>query len=328
MVGRLLMTTEVAERLGVEPATVRRYIREGRVPAIETAGGNYRVTESALAGFMGSGAAPRGPFILAVANQKGGVGKTTTAAALGAAWADAGKRTLLIDLDPQASLTYALGALPTADFYTVMSKYIDRGEVPSVREDLESAIVRLDGGEQLLPAHLDLASMELELVTAMRREYILTDLLEALTGQYDAILTHCPPSLGLLTVNALTAATDVLIPVTPEFLAAQGLGRLLNTVSMIQRRLNKNLHVTGVLPTMVKSNTRHHREALEQIAAVCSNSDIPLFDDLAIPDTIQAADASGHGIAPTRYGANSIVAQCYRALAKRLLPVEEIAHAS
>ncbi|HUS16617.1 MAG TPA: AAA family ATPase [Chloroflexia bacterium] len=325
MAGKLLQTEEVAERLGVAPATVRRYIREGRLPAQKTAGEHYRIAEADLLSFLGSSAPPaRSTRIIAFANQKGGVAKTTSAAALGAAWADRGLRVLLVDFDPQASLTTALGIDPGPALYGLMTRYVERGDVPSVLDALNAAIRVLPGGEHLLPSHLDLAAAELELITAMRREYILADLLSAVADRYDVIAIDCPPTLGLLTVNGLTAATDVLIPVTPEYLAAQGLGRLIQTAQKIRRHLNKGLAIAGVLPTMVKPTTRHHREVLEQIATICKANDIPVFG--SIPDTIRAADAAGQGVAITRYPGGDSAAQAYRHLALQLIP-EEVAHA-
>jgi chromosome partitioning protein len=258
--------------------------------------------------------------ILAIANQKGGVGKTTTAAALLAAWADRGLRVAGLDLDPQASLTAALGQEPNNAFYRAVKCYIESGDEPP----LGSA--RLRGGESLIAGHLDLSAAEVELIPAVRREYVLADLLAPLRAAYDVIIIDCPPSLGLLTLNALTAADGVLIPCPPEYLAVQGLARLMTTVHLVQRRLNRGLQGAGVVPTMVKSVGRHvvleHRAMLDQIAAAAAHFGLPVLP--AIPDQIAAVEAAGQGIALTRYERGNGAAAAYRTLADTLYPQEAI----
>ena len=256
--------------------------------------------------------------ILAIANQKGGVGKTTTAAALVAAWADRGLRVAGLDLDPQASLTAALGATPDSTFYRAIRAYIgDAGPTPP-------SLAPLPGGEHLIPAHLDLSAAEVELISAVRREYVVADLLAPLRPAYDLIVIDCPPALGLLTLNALTAADGVLIPCPPEYLAVQGLARLMTTVHLVQRRLNRNLQGAGVVPTMVKSVGRHvvleHRAMLDQIAAAAAHFHLPVLP--AIPDQIAAVEAAGQGVALTRYERGNGAAAAYRVLADTLYPQE------
>lgn len=252
--------------------------------------------------------------IYAVANQKGGVGKTTTAAALIAVWADAGLRVLGVDLDPQGSLTSALGARKGHALFNLIEGYIDSEEVPNVA----AVVLTLPTGEHLLPGHLDLAGTEaVKLANTERRDYVLIDLLETVAARYDVIVIDCPPSLGLLTFNALTAATAVLIPCTPEYLAAEGLVRLLDTVRRVQRRLNKELQIAGVVPTMVKTNTTHHRAMIEQIRAVCDGWPVPIPILDSVPDRISVADAAGQGVPVTRYDANGAAA-AYRQIAQHL----------
>lgn len=258
--------------------------------------------------------------ILAIANQKGGVGKTTTAAALIAAWADRGMRVLGVDLDPQASLTAALGAEPNNTLFRAMKVYIDGGDL------LSPGPARLPGGESLIVGHMDLSAAEVALVAAVRREYVLADLLTRCREHYDVIVIDCPPALGLLTLNALTAADGVLVPCPPEYLAVQGLARLMTTVQLVQRRLNRGLMGAGVVPTMVKSVGRHvvleHRAMLDQIAAAAAHFGLPVLP--SIPDQIAAVEATGQGIALTRYARGNGAADAYRTLAGVLYPQERI----
>ena len=186
---------------------------------------------------------------IAVINQKGGVGKTTTVANLGSAIASAGHDTCLLDMDPQAHLTLHLGVEPDASqagMYDVLT-----ADVP-----LSDAIVAAGEHLWLTASTIDLAAAEVELVGQVGREQILRDRLEALAGRYEFVLIDCPPSLGLLTLNALAAADDVLIPLQPHFLALQGLGKLLETVSLVQRRINPRLRVVGVVLCMYETSTR------------------------------------------------------------------------
>lgn len=320
MAGRLLRTAEVAERLGVEQATVARYIREGRLPAIATAGGHYRVAEADVIAFLGTDGLLKtaGPSIVAVANQKGGVGKSTTAVNLGAELADQGRRVLIIDCDPQASASAALGFDLTSS-YTSLYDLMHAATTAHPRA-LQTAVRRFPHGEDLIPAHIDLAVLETELVSVMRREYVLSDLLAPVCDQYDVVLLDCPPSLGWITINALTAATDVLIPVVPEYLAAQGLGRLLDTVTLVRdKRLNPGLTVAGVILTMVKNQTTHHQQMREQIRAFCAQQNIA-FLPVEIPASIRAADAAGAGVPLTRYGGNNEAKAAYQDLAALLFP--------
>lgn len=344
MVGRLLRTSEVAERLGVDQGTVNRYIREGRLHAQETAGGHYRVAEADLSAYLASlGAhAALGPKVIAIANQKGGVGKTLTAVTLTAVLSDMGKRVLLVDCDPQASATAAIGFDQEQTYthlYTLMHARIQKKLTPSL---VHRTVQRLAGGECLLPSHIDLARIEMDLVQATRREYVLQDVLAHLLSDFDIILIDCQPSLSWLTMNALTAATHVLVPVVPDYISARGIGDLRATVALVQEDLNSKLQVAGVLLTRVQADTRQHRQMRSEIAAFCDEWGVPFLSARAdeerrdpgrieIPSTIRAADAAGAGIPLSRLpdaerkgGHAALVA--YQALATRLLD-REVAHA-
>ena len=221
--------------------------------------------------------------ILAIANQKGGVAKTTTVASLGAALAEQGKTVLIVDLDPQACLTFSLGIDPEdleLSVHHVLTKGIDATEV----------IIETDDGVDLLPATIELARAEADLLTRTGREYVLRAALEDLDG-YDWVLLDCPPSLGVLTVAALTAATGVLIPLQCETLSHRGVGQLLDTVHDVRRFTNKQLSVWGVLPTLYDGRTNHARTVLETIS---ETYDLDVIEP-PIPKSIRFAEAPAAG---------------------------------
>lgn len=253
--------------------------------------------------------------IVAIANQKGGTGKTTSTLALGAALAARGRHVLLVDLDPQASLTSAGGVTldeqaPTV--YTLIAHYLREHEACG----LDAQVHRLEPGLDLLPASIDLAVAELELQNAVRREYVLAEVLAPACG-YDLVLIDCPPSLSLLTVNALTAATDVVIPLVPEYLAARGLGLLLESIGRVRKsKLNPHLRVAGVILTMVDYRATHSRETREQIETFL-NGTIPILGD--VKRSVKVAEASAAGMSMLRYAARSESAQAYDEVAARLL---------
>jgi chromosome partitioning protein len=183
--------------------------------------------------------------IYAIAQQKGGVGKTTTVINLGAALAEAGKRVLVVDLDPQGALTAGVGENPPAIDQTIYD-VLRNGNVRIVTV-IRRTVLEVD----LVPANIDLAAAEIELASEPGRERILAEKLAPIAGRYDFILIDCPPSLGLLTLNALTAATDVLIPVQAQYFALRGLDLLFTTIQKVKARINPALEICGILPTMV-----------------------------------------------------------------------------
>jgi len=250
--------------------------------------------------------------IVAIAQQKGGVGKTTSALALGHALAEQGKRALLVDLDPQSSLTISLGLNPASLGKTVYDLLREKEKpLEATAVITKTPIDRLD----LIPANIDLAGAETELVGQLNREGILRDALAPLKGSYDYILIDCPPSLGLLTTNALTAATHVLIPIQSDYLAMRGTTLLLETIGRIQRKLNPRLEVWRILITMHNVRTVHAKEVLEEIRST--------FKDVVfttpIKYSVRAKEAPVEGQSILTYDPLSEVARAYRSLAQELI---------
>jgi len=245
--------------------------------------------------------------VLAVANQKGGVAKTTSVASLGAALAEQGARVLLVDLDPQACLTFSLGIDPEdveISVHHVLTKGIDATEV----------IVETDDGVSLLPATIELARAEADLLTRTGREYILRGVLDELTDDYDWVLLDCPPSLGVLTVAALTAANGVLIPLQCETLSHRGVGQLLDTVHDVRRFTNRDLEVWGVLPTLYDGRTNHARAVLENISETYGLEVV----EPPIPKSIRFAEAPAAGRSILRTSRSNKGAEAYREVARTL----------
>jgi len=256
-------------------------------------------------------------MIACIANQKGGTSKTSTTLALGAACAERGQRVLLVDLDPQASLTAAAGAplLGRPTVYTALSHYLAHDEAPDLAAG--GMLHPVSAGLTLLPSSIDLAAAEMELVTAVRREYILSEVLVPALGDYDLVLIDCPPSLGLLVVNALTAAREVIVPVVPEYLAAHGLQLLLGSIGRIRKnKLNPRLQIAGIIFTMVDNRTTHGRAVAEEIRGSIGRQ-VPILGE--VKRSIKVAEAAAAGVPITAYAARSDSALAYGQIADGLL---------
>lgn len=252
---------------------------------------------------------------IAVINQKGGVGKTTTTANLGAALAAAGKSVLLVDLDPQGHLSLHFGVEAQRErpgIYDVLTSGVALAET----------IVSARPGLDVVGADIDLAAAESELVSVTGREVLLREALDALGGRYDTVLFDCPPSLGILTVNALAAATEVLIPLQAHFLALQGLSKLLSTVTLVRQRINAGLRVTGVVLCMHESTTRLSAEVVSDLGrflAAAKGTNVPWADarvfSTPIRRNIKLAESSSFGQTVFDYAPKSNGALDYAALA-------------
>jgi chromosome partitioning protein len=240
--------------------------------------------------------------VLAFANQKGGVAKTTTTLSIGAALAERGRRVVAIDMDPQGALTYSMGVDPDATEETVNDVLVRRLPVEKVIISKEF---------DLVPANIDLAGAEAVLLAKTGREYALQRALREVLTFYDYILIDCPPSLGILTINALTAAHGVLIPLQCEALSHRGVGQLIETVRDIRHFTNPELELIGVIPTMYDGRSRHAREVLDDVG---SRYDLPVLSP-AVRKSIRFAEASQAGKSILAYSPSHAGAAAYRALA-------------
>lgn len=241
------------------------------------------------------------------ANQKGGVGKTTTAANLGAYVADKGKKVLLVDFDPQGNLSSCVGAeKDEKNIYQAITQQIDPAE--AVQETL---VKRLD----IIPSSINLTGANIELVEEAKREYFLKKSLEALKERYDYIFIDCPPSLGLLTLNGLVASDYVIIPLQCEYFALEGLSQLLQTVKLIQQKLNPQLSIGGIIFTMYDSRTKLSHEVLQQVTGYFKD----LVFKTVIPRNIRLSEAPSHGVPINQYNPQCLGARSYEKLAEEVI---------
>ena len=255
---------------------------------------------------------------IAVMNQKGGVGKTTTVVNLGAALADSGRRVCLVDLDPQAHATLHLGVDPHPDQPSIYDVLTDRKSLGDVRRQLAENL-------WLVGSSLDLAGAEIELAGVVGREVILRDKLRADAAEFDYLLVDCPPSLGILTLNALTAVDEVFIPLQPHFLALHGLSKLLETIELVAARLNPPLRLTGIVLCMYDVSTRLAAEVSEDVERFLSAAhDRPACWSGAttfrtrIRRNVRLAEAPGHGQTIFQYAPQCHGAEDYRQLAQEV----------
>ena len=252
--------------------------------------------------------------VIAITNQKGGVGKTTTAINLSASLALKNKKVLLIDSDPQGNATSGLGINKSKENKNVYSVMID-GE--KIKECLkETKIKKLS----VLPSSIELAGAEIELANMIAREYVLKTAIDEIRDDFDFIIIDCPPSLGLITLNALTASDSVLIPIQCEFYALEGLGQLTNTVNLIKKKLNVNLDVEGILLTMYESRRKLSKEVAEEVKKHFKDK---VFS-ISIPRNVRLSEAPSHGKPIALYDKKSAGNKCYEDLAKLIIKKNKV----
>lgn len=254
--------------------------------------------------------------VIAIANQKGGVGKTTTSINLSSCLAEAGKKVLAIDMDPQGNMTSGLGVDKDEVEYTVYQLILD--QCTSKEAVVSTEIENLD----LIPSNVALAGAEIELIGVKNMEYTLKEAVDYIIDDYDFIIIDCPPSLNMLTVNAMTTAKSILVPIQCEYYALEGVTQLMNTIGLVKQRLNQDLTIEGILFTMYDSRTNLSVQVVENVRENVAGAKIY---NTMIPRNVRLAEAPSHGLPINLYDPKSTGAESYRSLAAEVIGANNIA---
>lgn len=252
--------------------------------------------------------------IIAIANQKGGVGKTTTAINLSACLADKGKKVLAVDMDPQGNMTSGLGLDKEFLEKTVYDMIIGESDIEEVLQ--KETMENLD----VLPTNIDLSAAEIELIDVENKEFIVRNSIQKIRDNYDFVIIDCPPSLSMLTINAMTTADSVLVPIQCEYYALEGLSQLIHTVELVKDRLNPDLEIEGVVFTMYDARTNL---SLQVVESVKSNLNQTIYKTI-IPRNVRLAEAPSHGMSINHYSSRSTGAESYRMLAAEVISRGEV----
>ncbi len=248
--------------------------------------------------------------IIAIANQKGGVGKTTTSINLSAAMAELGKKVLVIDLDPQGNCTSGFGIEKESIENTVYELMLDQCSVKNSMTDVENT-----PNLKIIPSNVNLAGAEIELIDLKEKEYILKNAIDYVKEDFDYIIIDCPPSLNMLTVNAMTTADSVLVPIQCEYYALEGISQLIHTIDLVQKRLNSRLQIEGVVFTMYDGRTNLSKEVVDNVK---ENLNATIYNTI-IPRNVALAEAPSFGLPINAYDKKSAGAESYRNLAKEVI---------
>jgi len=307
-----LTTDQVARRLNLHQNTVIRYIHAGRLPAVKV-GKSFRIKESVVDALVGEAdLSPDGAKVISISNQKGGVAKTTTAVNLAACLGAKGLRVLLVDLDPQGGCAVCLGIDTSSLQRTIYDVLINQTVT------IDKVIMKTPFDFDLVPSNIDLAGAEVELKQVLAQESVLKRRLEPILSNYDYVLVDTPPSLGLLTVNALTASRHVVIPIATEYMALRGLKMLLDTIDNVQAVTNPSLRILGILTTRYDTRTVHSREVSDYLHQFAEREGIRIFNPV-IRNSVRVTEAPGRSTPLVQLHPELDAAKAYQQVAEEVL---------